>query len=1385
MSSTPAPAAPAWQRLRPLRWALLALLLLAAALLGGALWLWHSEAGMSRVLQQVPGLRITGQQGRPNGGPFAVKRLEWQRGGLHVIVHDLAWDDAQWRWRPHPGAWAGFQLQQPRAARVQVINDAPAGDPAQPPASLRLPVEVQAPGLRIGSLEVGEQPAIGPLAADLHLGAVAGAEHRVEQLEFMRGGLVYSGRATLGSDGELPLQARLAVATAPDATPAWRAEVQAQGPLQRVELEGRLDHASGAAATAQATLAPFAPWPLRALAARVNELDLATLSPAWPQTRLSGHAVLAEPGSAQTAAPDLTLDLDLDNTEAGPWDAGRLPLRALQVRLHGRPSEPGSLVFEQMEARLAGSPVPGTLRGGGRWHDGRLTLQMQLDAVQPQHLDTRLPPMTLGGPVTLTLGGLPAAGAAPAAGSTGWQGELHVDLRGRLPRRGAPALSLQAQGGFELAPDGSMKLELRQAQARAGDGRNGGTASATASAERSTDGGWRLRTRGELLRFDPAPWWPAAAVGRGPHRLNGDWQADLTLPAASASGTGMLPALRGGARLTLHDSRWAGVDWRGQADLQATALALQGTAGLQAGRNRVQARGSLPHGGGASVPSAEIDVQAPDLAALAPLRSLVPGAAEAWPRQGSLTASATVQGRWPELRSQGTLRARGVNNASVRLGQADARWNLSTAGADEPLSLQLEVADLSSGAQRLGRLDATLQGSLREHTWQVRASSPLRPPAWAEAAAGVPAPGGSSLQLLGSGRWSPAARGGGTWRGRVAQLQAAPRAAPGTPWLSATGLQAELTLGDGGRLLRAGLAPGRIDAFGGALSWQQASWQAGASPGAVPLMQLQARLAPMQVAPWLARWQPQFGWRGDLAVAGRIDVRSGEQFDADVVIERSGGDLSFTAEGVTRSLALSDLRLGLAAHGGQWQFTQALVGRNVGVVGGLQTLRTSARAVWPEASAPLSGGLSLIVPQLAVWAPWLPPGWRLGGEMRVGASFAGSLGAPEYRGDISGENLSVRNLFEGIHLQQGVLAVALIGTQATIQRLEFRDGAAEGVLRVSGGASFGDTPRAQLRVTAERLRLLDRYDRRISVSGAADLDLQAERVALAGSFTIDEGLVDATQADAPKLGTDVIVVNRAPLVAPGPGGAPAVPPPGPPSSPLGQADVDLRIDLGQNLRLRGRGLDTLLRGQLRVTTPDGKLAVNGVVRAEQGTYAAYGQNLAIERGTVIFRGDLTNPQLDILALRPDIDVRVGVVVSGSAINPRVRLYSGSESGDMDTLTWLVLGRAPEGLDRDDTALLQRAALALLAGERGDSTGLMQQLGLDELTLGRRNVDGATETIVSLGKQISRRLYVGYEHALGSAGGTWQLIYRVAGRLTLRARTGYENAIDAIWTWRWD
>jgi translocation and assembly module TamB len=61
-------------------------------------------------------------------------------------------------------------------------------------------------------------------------------------------------------------------------------------------------------------------------------------------------------------------------------------------------------------------------------------------------------------------------------------------------------------------------------------------------------------------------------------------------------------------------------------------------------------------------------------------------------------------------------------------------------------------------------------------------------------------------------------------------------------------------------------------------------------------------------------------------------------------------------------------------------------------------------------------------------------------------------------------------------------------------------------------------------------------------------------------------------------------------------------------------------------------------------------------------------------------------------------VNVGVAITGTALNPRVRLASDTDMSDTERLSWLVMGRAPDNLGEADTALLQRAALALLAGD---------------------------------------------------------------------------------------
>jgi translocation and assembly module TamB len=104
-------------------------------------------------------------------------------------------------------------------------------------------------------------------------------------------------------------------------------------------------------------------------------------------------------------------------------------------------------------------------------------------------------------------------------------------------------------------------------------------------------------------------------------------------------------------------------------------------------------------------------------------------------------------------------------------------------------------------------------------------------------------------------------------------------------------------------------------------------------------------------------------------------------------------------------------------------------------------------------------------------------------------------------------------------------------------------------------------------------------------------------------------------------------------------------------------------------------------------------------------------------------------------------------------------------------------------------VLQQAALALLS-RNGNSLdgGIAGALGLDELSVRGEatNADGSTSAAaLTLGKRLSNDLYLAYERSLAGTLGTVSIFYDLSRRLTLRARAGEENAIDLIFTLRYD
>jgi translocation and assembly module TamB len=515
------------------------------------------------------------------------------------------------------------------------------------------------------------------------------------------------------------------------------------------------------------------------------------------------------------------------------------------------------------------------------------------------------------------------------------------------------------------------------------------------------------------------------------------------------------------------------------------------------------------------------------------------------------------------------------------------------------------------------------------------------------------------------------------------------------------------------------------------------------------------------------------GWQGDLRLAARVVLKAAERFEADLVFERRDGDLHLAGGDATQLFGLTEFRLALTARDGVWDFSPRFNGRSLGEIRGTLRARTTPERRWPHDEAPIEGEVQARVADLGIWSSWVPPGWRLGGELRTSAAVGGRFGAPTYTGELTGSGIAVRNLLQGVSVRDGQLRVVLAGDSARIER--FSALAGDGRVEITGGALFGEQPSARLLLDAQQFRLLGRVDRMLVASGKAELALGKDASRLEGSFRVDEGLFDFSRADAPTLDEDVTLRGEDGDEKAGTEAAA--------QRPRRNFALGIDFDLGDKLRVRGRGVDTGLRGKVRITNPAGRLAVNGTIQAERGSYAAYGQKLEIERGLLAFGGPLNDPRLDILAIRPNIDTRVGVLITGTALSPRVRLFSEPEMGESEKLSWLLLGRPADGLGRNDSAILQRAAVALLAGEgEAPTDSLMRNLGIDEFSL-RQSEGDVRETVVTLGKQLSRRWYLGYERGVNSTTGTWQLIYRIAQRFTLRAQSGLENSLDVIWSWR--
>ncbi|MGH6648387.1 translocation/assembly module TamB domain-containing protein [Aquabacterium sp.] len=1395
----------AWAR--PL-WLVMTLLMLVTLGLGGLWWALHQEVATARLLSVLPGVKVI----EPKGGlltGFSAQRVEvGLPHGSRLVLIEPRWQGVSFRHDGSVATQVGVTIDalQARSVDLHWVSGPPSKTPSPPPTQFDLPVSVRLKSVTVG---VFRSNLLAPqdlqdLDARVFLQESVGAghQHQVALNKLVVHGWQVKGQAALVTRERMDLDLNLDAehpAGASGGIDIGDARLRLKGPLQRLAASGQVQLGEGTEAAQGLVLSgevtPFAAWPVPRLALQARGLNLAVLWPALPTTALSGQVnVQPTPASAQRGAPDLAMDLALENAKPGSWDAKGLPL----VRMSGQLGLPvassgasagqlntlgqaGQLALNLALPRIGGKALA-TVAINGHWDlvtPQNTMLQADIQGLEPQALDGRAPPLQLQGRVNVQ-----SAPSASNEASKDWQRwAVLADLKGQYNKGpGTPVRPVAVNLSGHWSP---TLIEVKSLTLGSGDA----LAKLTGQASQTGEAPWRAKGQLDLSNFDPQLWmpWPDKAVGT--NRLQGRVQFDADALGQGDMSARLDPSQLAGLALTGQLS-WKGpanqpdMAFKADLNLAGNQLALNAVVPVtRSVQDGVQIASQKPLRG-------QLQVQAGQIQALQPL-------AQWWgwhDLQGKVQGEVSVEGLWPALSTQGqldlsSLQAKDASDTLYALEQGQGRWRINTGQVSAPAQASLTIRQARLGGTAVEQFTAALEGSGQSH--RLVAQGDVRLPVKAEPAGQPERVPRVHLDLSVAGGALDAFNG---WKGQiqrlsVATIEPAPRAL-----LSAQAVQVQWASTKDESLLA--VSPTQVVVMGAGLKIQELSWreprQAGATGGQT---RVSIDLDPIKLAEMLARWQPDAGWGGDLTVVGQLRMQhSPEQpWQVDGQLSRRDGDLSLSEseiEGNTvQTLGIKQGRLALTAREGVWTLTEQFDGRVVGTVTGQQTVRARSRDSLPSADDLLAGTLEVKIGNLRPWGVWAPPGWRLSGQVQANAVLSGTLGAPLYKGEVNGQNLGASQALLGVNLSDGVLQMSLQGDQARLTQFKAKGGENGGTISLDGDALLGAQPEARLNLAVDHFALLQRVDRRVLVSGQGKLLLGAEDIKADGRFVIDEGLIDISKGDAPTLGDDVNVINRPGDVASS--GEQTAEAGAAPSKRKVQATIE--VDLGSKLRLKGRGLNALLVGKLALTTPNGRLAVHGTVRTESGSYVAYAQNLVIERGSIAFTGPIENPRLDIQAMRAESptaaasDVKVGVTISGTAQDPRVRLYSDPTMSETETLSWLILGRGPAGLGGADIGLLQTAASALLAGEGGSpKDSVLGAIGLDELSV--RQTDGtgdARETVVNVGKQISRKWYLGYERSLNETAGNWQLIYRLAQRFTLRAQAGQDNALDLIWSWRFD
>jgi translocation and assembly module TamB len=722
---------------------------------------------------------------------------------------------------------------------------------------------------------------------------------------------------------------------------------------------------------------------------------------------------------------------------------------------------------------------------------------------------------------------------------------------------------------------------------------------------------------------------------------------------------------------------------------------------------------------------------------------------------GRLRATGHIAGAWARPAVQfsasgdalrfGTRFSAAALSADVDMGPAATATSL-----DRPLKLRVAVNSARADALVVRSASADVLGTVGRHDATVTLAA---------GAAGDAAGAAIDISARLSGGWSGDAS-SGSWSGNIVALDSrgAYRLSLAQPALLEAGMA---------RVHLAG-ALGTLE--GGRFAIEELKWEEGRWSSRGDFSRLPA-------APLLAFSVADARVASTLTLSGRWAFAATPRVTGTLSVSRDDGDL---APIDAPELALGLTRLDLAAVSTDDRVHATLTARSrLGDADLTADLGASPHGAGRfDSSAPLSLKAHLDSASLRALQTLTRTTAVVDGRLKLDVTGHGTLEHVQLSGIVDGDELKIEAPQYGVYLKDGRLRARLSDDNLTVSELSFTAG--EGRFLASGtmpSVVGSNAAAGAITWSADKFALFNRPDTQLTLSGAGTLALKNKSVTLAGAIKAERGYFELPPTRPDALGDDVVVRGRERKrtdVA-----AERIP-----------FAVDVELDFGEHLTFVGQGFNSGLEGKLHVrTTANRELVADGTINAVRGTYTAFGQRLAMERGKLYFHGPLDNPGLDVLALRKNQPVEAGVEVTGTVQVPLVRLTSNPPVPDNEKLAWLVLGHGLDSTTSAESVALQ-AALAALAGSGSEQIGqrVAKSVGLDDISFrGAATARPGTTAsqVVALSKRLTDKLSLIYEQGLSVANNSLRIEYVLSRTVTLRAEAGLVNGFGIYYTRSYD